>query len=223
VAAGELNGWWRVALPIVAPLVRLWFRISLAGLEHVPLTGPAVLVFNHVSLLDGPVLAIETGRRIKRETRFLVAAEFFRKVFFGWILRRFDQIPIRRGEGDSDALEHALTAVKDGLLLAISPEGTVNPDPPELLRIRSGIARIALPTGAPIVPVGIWGTQARWPKAGVRWGRPLRPRLALAFGSPLFPMGDPANEADVDAFIDRVRERLEAQVTEARRLNGEPV
>lgn len=223
MAAGELNGWWRVGLPIVAPLVRLVFRIRRAGLEHVPLAGPAVLVFNHVSPLDGPVLAIETGRRIKRETRFLVAAEFFRKVFFGWVLRRFDQIPIRRGEGDSDALEHALTAVKDGLLLAISPEGTVNPDPPELLRIRSGIARIALPTGAPVVPVGIWGTQARWPKAGLRWGRPLRPRLALAFGSPLLPMGDPADEADVDAFIERVHERLDAQVAEARRLTGEPV
>jgi len=96
MAAGELNRWWRIGLPVVAPLVRLLFRVRVAGLEHVPTTGPAILVFNHVSTFDGPVLAIETSRRLRRETRFLVASEFFAKPFFGWILRRFDQIKIRR-------------------------------------------------------------------------------------------------------------------------------
>ena len=56
MAAGELNRWWRVGLPIVAPLVRLLFRLRVEGLEHIPLGGPAILVFNHVSTLDGPVL-----------------------------------------------------------------------------------------------------------------------------------------------------------------------
>jgi 1-acyl-sn-glycerol-3-phosphate acyltransferase len=221
MAAGELNRWWRVGLPLVAPLVRLLFRLRVTGLEHVPSSGPAILVFNHVSPLDGPVLAIETSRRIRRETRFVVAAEFFERPFFGWILRRFHQIPIRRGEGDADALEHALAALKDGLLVAIAPEGTVNPAPPELLRIRSGVARIALPTGAPVVPVGIWGTNRRWPKAGFHWGRPFRPPLALAYGSPILPAGD-AGADDLDPFVDRVRDRLDAQLREAIRLAGGP-
>ncbi|HUL83984.1 MAG TPA: lysophospholipid acyltransferase family protein [Actinomycetota bacterium] len=221
MAAGELNRWWRFGLPIVAPLVRVLFRRRVEGLEHIPLGGPAILVFNHVSTLDGPVLAIETSRRIRRETRFVVAAEFFERPFFGWILRRFHQIPIRRGEGDTDALEHALTALKDGLLVAIAPEGTVNPDPPDLLRIRSGIARIALPTGAPVVPVGIWGTNRRWPKAGIHWGRPLRPRLAIVYGAPILPVGA-AEGDDLDAFVDRIHDRLEVQVREAMRLSGEP-
>ena len=169
--------------------VRLVFRTRVDGLEHLPSSGATIVAFNHISALDGPVLAIEIGRRIKRESRFLVAAEFFRKGFFGWILRRYDQIPIRRGEADGPALEAALTAVKEGVLLAVAPEGTVNPDPDTLMRIRSGVARIALPSGAPVVPVGIWGTHRRWPSAGPFWGRPWRPRLVIVFGEPLLGMG----------------------------------
>src|SRR4029453_12615641 len=88
VAGGELNRWWRGGLPIVAPLVRILFRVRVVGVEHVPSTGPAILAFNHVSALDGPVLAIELARHIKRESRFLVAAEFFRRRLVGWVLRR---------------------------------------------------------------------------------------------------------------------------------------
>ncbi|HTG48155.1 MAG TPA: lysophospholipid acyltransferase family protein [Actinomycetota bacterium] len=221
MAAGELNRWWRIGLVVVAPLVRLLFRPRITGVEHVPATGPAILVFNHVSTFDGPVLAIETSRRTRRETRFVVASEFFAKPFFGWILRRFDQIKIRRGEGDADALEHAFAALKDGRLLAIAPEGTVNPDPPELLRIRSGIARIALPTGAPVVPVGIWGTNRRWPRSGLTWSRPLRPRLAIVYGAPVLPVGGEGGD-DLDAFVARIRDLLDAQVAEAMRLAGQP-
>jgi len=222
VAGGELNRWWRVGLPVVTPLVRLVFRTRVVGLEHVPSSGAAIVAFNHVSALDGPVLAIEIGRRIKRESHFLVAAEFFGKGFFGWILRRYDQIPIRRGEGDGSALDAALTGVKEGVLLAMAPEGTVNGDPDTLMRIRSGVARIALPSGAPVIPVGIWGTHRRWPKGGFSRGRPWRPRLAIVFGEPLLAAGDVTDEDDVEAFRERLRKHLVRQVERARSLSGEP-
>jgi len=222
VAGGELNRWWRVGLPIVTPLVRLVFRTRVDGLEHLPSSGATIVAFNHISALDGPVLAIEIGRRIKRESRFLVAAEFFRKGFFGWILRRYDQIPIRRGEGDGSALEAALTAVKEGVLLAVAPEGTVNPDPDTLMRIRSGVARIALPSGAPVIPVGIWGTHRRWPATGRSWGRPWRPSLAIVFGEPLLAAGDVDDDGDVEAFRERLRAHLVRQVERARSISGEP-
>jgi 1-acyl-sn-glycerol-3-phosphate acyltransferase len=222
VAGGELNRWWRVGLPIVAPLVRIVFRVRVVGVEHVPLSGPAILAFNHTSALDGPVLAIELGRRIKRESRFLVAAEFFRRWVIGWILRRYDQIPIRRGEGDGSALDAALTAVKGGVVLAIAPEGTVNPDPATLLRIRRGVARIALPTGVPVIPVGLWGVHRRWPKSGLTWRRPWRPRLAIVFGEPMLPAGDIDADRDVEDFRERLRGHLERQVLRARALSGEP-
>ena len=221
VAGGELSRWWRVGLPIVAPLVRIVFRVRVLGAEHVPLSGPAILAFNHVSALDGPLLAIELARHIKRESRFLVAAEFFRRRDIGWILRRYDQIPVRRGLGDGSALDAALSAVKGGVVLALAPEGTVNADPATLLRIRSGIARIALPTGAPVIPVGLWGTQQRWPRSGLTWRRPLRPSVAIVFGEPLLPAGDIDDERDVEDFRERLHAHLERQVERARALAAE--
>jgi len=221
VRGGELNRWWRAGLPVAVPLVRIVFRVRSAGVEHVPLSGPAILAFNHVSALDGPILAIELGRRIKRESRFLVAAEFFRRRVIGAILRRYDQIPIRRGRGDEAALDDALTVVKGGGLLAIAPEGTVNGDAATLLRLRTGVARVALPTGAPVIPVGIWGTQQRWPKSGLTWRRPWRPDLAIVFGEPILPAGDIDDDRDVEDFRDRLRVHLERQVARARALTDE--
>jgi 1-acyl-sn-glycerol-3-phosphate acyltransferase len=219
---GDLNPWWQVGLPIALSLERLVFRVRVGGIHHVPLTGPVILAFNHVSVLDGPCLAIETAWRRRRETRFLVADEIFDHPLFGVILRHFDQIPIRRGGGDEDALDEAIATIRRGALAAIAPEGTVNANPDALQRVRSGIARIALPTGAPVVPVGIWGTQRRWSKAGRRWGGPLRPRLAFAYGAPIVPFGDVSQRSDVDAFLGLLRKELERQVAEARILAGDP-
>ena len=224
MAAGELNPWWRFGLLLIAPVVRVLFRVRIVGVEHIPARGAAIVAFNHVSALDGPALAIELSRRTRRETGFLVAAEFFRKTFFGWVLRTFDQIPIRRGEGDVHALDLALASLHDGSVLAIAPEGGVNPEPRgDLQRIRSGIARLALPTGVPIVPVGLWGTQERWPKTGIIWGGLWRrPRLAIVFGPPLLPDGQAGTDADVEDLKERLLVRLEEQVTAARELAEDP-
>ncbi len=206
----------------MTPLVHLLFRVRVVGVEHVPARGAAIVAFNHISALDGPALGIELSRRTRRETRFLVAAEFFRKAFFGGVLRSFDQIPIRRGVGDVHALGAALETLRHGAVLAIAPEGAVNPAAPgELQRIRSGVARLALPTGAPIVPVGIWGTQKRWPHGGINWGRPWRPRVAIVFGPPLLPHGDASADDDVDDLCERLRVRLQEQVAAARAMVGE--
>lgn len=218
----ELNRWWRIGVPIVSPLVRLLFKIRVEGAEHVPLRGPAILAFDHVSVLDGPVLAVVVARRVRRESRFLVAAEVFRVLLIGWILRAFEQIPIRRGEGDTGALDEAIATVRSGALTAIAPEGRVSDDPDRgLQRVRTGVARIALPTGAQVVPVGIWGTQRRWPRTGLRLGRPWRPTVAIAFGSPILPASDADDPAQIDSFTDRVRESLTRQVSRARELAGD--
>ena len=224
MAAGELNPWWRIGLPVITPVVHALFRVRVVGVEHVPARGAAIVAFNHVSALDGPALAVELSRRTRRETRFLVAAEFFRKMFFGWVLRTFDQIPIRRGAGDVHALDLALASLHDGSVLAIAPEGGVNPEPRgDLQRIRGGIARLALPTGVPIVPVGLWGTQQRWPKTGIIWaGLWRRPRLAIVFGPPLLPDGEAVTDADVEDLKERLRVRLEEQVMAARALAEDP-
>jgi 1-acyl-sn-glycerol-3-phosphate acyltransferase len=221
VRAGELNAWWRWGALLTIPIVRALFRVRVEGLEHVPASGSAILAFNHVSSLDGPVLAIEIAWRHRRESRFLVAAEFFERPLIGMILRRFDQIPIQRGTGDGAALEDALGTVRRGALAAIAPEGGVNADGAvELQRIRRGVARIAIPTRSPIVPVGMWGTQRRWPRSGLRLGPPWRPTLAIAFGPPLLASDEDVDDAAIDDVTARLRERLTAQVARARALAG---
>jgi 1-acyl-sn-glycerol-3-phosphate acyltransferase len=219
---GDLNAWWRLGVPIVIPLVRAIFRVRVTGIHHVPLEGPAILAFVHVSVLDGPCLAAEVAWRRRRTVRFLVASEIFDVPVSGWFLRRYRQIPVRRGKSDGGALDEVIATIRRGGVAAIAPEGTVNPTPGELQRIRSGIARIALPTGAPVIPVGIWGTHRRWSKTGRHWGMPLRPKLALTFGDPIEPSGDVTVQDDIDAFAERVREVLERQLTDARTLAGDP-
>jgi 1-acyl-sn-glycerol-3-phosphate acyltransferase len=219
----ELNPWWIGGVAITGPLLRLLFRFRTEGAEHVPAHGPALLAFNHVSVLDGPCLAIETARLRRREVRFLVAAELFDRRLVGWILRRFDQIPIRRGAGDDHALDRAIAVVRGGAVAAISPEGRVNEDPGAgLQRIRSGIARIALPAASPIVPVGIWGTQVRWPRTGLRIRPPWRPLLAFSYGPPVVPVGHAADPEEADALLDRIAAAIGAQVERARAMAGHP-
>jgi len=109
---GDLNGWWRFGLALVGLLARLFFRPRFVGAERVPATGPAIVAANHVSSLDGIVLGLATGERARRMTRFLAAAEFFAKPWFAWALRLYRQIPLRRGEGDSGALDEAISTIR---------------------------------------------------------------------------------------------------------------
>jgi 1-acyl-sn-glycerol-3-phosphate acyltransferase len=215
----EPNRWWRVGLVLVLPVSRALVRVRSEGLERIPSRGAAVLAFDHVSLLDGPLLAIEVMRRARRKTRFLVAAEIFRAPIVGSILRRYEQIPIQRGKGDEGALDLAVSAVRDGALAAIAPEGQVNPHADDgLQRIRAGAARITLASGAPLLPVGIWGTQRRWPHQGPRLGRPLRPNVGISVGAPILPVGDVEDPEVVGAFTVRIAEGLRRQVAIAKTL-----
>ena len=212
----DFGPWWSVGSIVLLPVVRMLFRVRAEGIDHVPASGPGILAFNHVSVLDGPALVVETSFRRRRALRFLVAAEVFDQPFSGRVLRAFDQIPVHRGEQDERALATAIETVRGGALAAIAPEGRVSDDVEAgLQRIRSGCARIALPTGAPVIPVGIWGTQRRWPSRGPVWsGLWRRPPVAIVYG----PAVHPHPEDDIDSFCVRVGAALEEQVLRARAL-----
>jgi 1-acyl-sn-glycerol-3-phosphate acyltransferase len=212
----DLNAWWRVGLAVVGIVFRLGFRLRYLGTERIPRTGPAIVAGNHVSALDGIVVALATGERAHRMTRFLAASEFFAKPWFAWALRLYRQIPLQRGRGDEGALDEAIRTIRAGALAGIFPEGLVNPQPGTLQRGRTGVARLALPTGAPVVPVGIWGTQDRWPRQGLHLHRPWRPRLVVAYGEPIAPSGDPSDPADVQTFTETVMEAIGIQAEVAR-------
>lgn len=215
----ETTWLWRIGAPVVRGILSIVFRVRVSGTERIPRQGAAIVACNHMSVLDGPFLASFTHAG-GREPSFLIAAEVFDHPLLGGILHTAHQIPIRRGEGDDDALGEALTTVAQGGCVGIFPEGRVADDAGRgLQRIRSGVTRIALPTGAPVVPVGIWGTQAVWPRGRRYWRRlASRPRVGLAFGAPIEPEGDDGEPDAHEAFQTRLHDAITSQVARARAL-----
>lgn len=195
------------------------FRCRVAGLAHVPSRGGALLAYNHLSVLDAIFIGVPVGRR-GRVIRFFVLAEDFERPMVGPVMRKLRSIPLRRGMGDWEALRELAGAVGDGWLGGIAPEGTVG-EGPGIGPIQKGAARIALLAGVPVVPVGIWGTQARWGKEGLRIGRPVRPAVGVSFGPPIVAEGDPKHRPDVQDLTDRIGAGLGDQVEVARRLARE--
>jgi 1-acyl-sn-glycerol-3-phosphate acyltransferase len=215
----ELNLWWRLGVAAVGFATHLCFRVRVRGLRSVPAEGPAILAGNHLSAVDGPILGQVIGSRLRRMTRFLVAAEFFEERRLRWALRLYSQIPVRRGRGDAGALDEVLRTIRGGVLAGLYPEGKVNPDPDAgLQRGKRGIARIALAAGVPVIPVGIWGPQARWPRDGLHLRRPWRPTVGLSFGEPIEPQGDARSPSDLRLFTEQVMDAIGKQVDEAKAL-----
>jgi 1-acyl-sn-glycerol-3-phosphate acyltransferase len=214
----ELNWIWAIGAPLVRLAMSAVFRVRIEGIAHVPRAGGVILAPNHVSVLDGPALSAVTGTHRRRATRNLIAAEVFYGVI-GWILRQARQIPIRRGTGDVGALGEAVAAARNGSCVGIFPEGRVSDDPDAgLQRIRSGLTRIALPSGASVVPVGIWGAQSVWSRAGIIPGSLFgRHTIALVYGQAItaVPGETPAG------FRERYRDGLEAVVARARSIAGD--
>jgi 1-acyl-sn-glycerol-3-phosphate acyltransferase len=212
------NRWnllWTVASLIAWPLANLLFRMNIEGLERIPDEGPVILAADHVSVLDPPVLGILASRR-RRTIHFLATHQLFDMPAIAWILRGTGQIRLHRGTKDSGAIEAATGVLEAGGLLGIFPEGKVNHEPDKMLRGHTGVARLALGTGSAVLPVGIWGTNSRWPGKGLRLSLPLRPKLSIEIGDPVKPHGDPLDADDLRAFIDEVMDAIEVQRRRAR-------
>ena len=169
----------------VGPVVRGLWRPWTDGLQHIPREGPAILASNHLSVADSIFLPIVTPREIT----FWAKAEYFagdgmRGRLTAAFMRGIRQIPIERGNGRAGlgAMDIALTVLKDGGLFGIYPEGTRSPDG-KLHRGHTGIARIVLEAGVPVIPVAMINTDkvqpigSRMPRLGhsigVRLGAPL--------------------------------------------------
>jgi 1-acyl-sn-glycerol-3-phosphate acyltransferase len=142
---------------LLAPLLRLWFRVRISGTEHIPAQGAAIIAPNHKSFLDAFFVAIATHRHV----RYMAKTELF-KGPLGWLFARLGAFPVRRGEADAEAMRTARLILEQGGLLVIFPEGTRVEDPHALGSPHHGAGRLALQTRAPIVPAAIAGTQKLW-------------------------------------------------------------
>ena len=208
--------WWRFGLVTVGVLFRASHRLRVEGLERIPAHGPAILAANHVSPLDPIAVALAAARR-GRTIRYLTAAEAYEIPVIGWGLKRFRQIPIRRGARDRAALEDAAAVIRSGALAGIFPEGKLSTGE-AMLPARRGMARLALAAGAPVVPMGVWGMQLRWPNTGLTARLPLRPVAALVIGEPIPVAGDPEDEQAVQRLTDRTMEAIAPLVGRAQAL-----
>lgn len=143
---------------LLATLVlRTWFRLRVSGAEQLPAHGAAIVAANHKSFLDAFFLGLATRRHV----RYMAKAELF-KGPLAWLLVRLGAFPVRRGEADADALGTARTILADGGLVVVFPEGTRVDEPDALGSPHHGAGRLALETGAPIVPTAILGTSHLW-------------------------------------------------------------
>lgn len=152
---------WRIMRPIAVPFVRLGLRVHVEGRKHVPKRGPAILASNHLSALDHLVLPMVTPRVIVNISK----AEHFAKPVKAWFFRQWGVIKLQRGSGDSGAIEAAKTALREGNLFCIYPEGTRSRDG-KLHRGHTGVARLALELRVPVIPVAMKGTFEAKPKGG---------------------------------------------------------
>jgi 1-acyl-sn-glycerol-3-phosphate acyltransferase len=190
--------------------------------------GPLIVVANHTSFADGILLAL-VGRRLGRSLRLMATGGVFRSGLVGPVVRRLGFIPVLRGtDSAAGSLDAAALALEAGEAVGLFPEGRITRDPqhwPE--RSKTGAVRLAIRTGAPIVPVALVGAERLVGKTGIV-GRLLRntilrPRVVVAVGEPIDVRrlaggsdGQVPDDATVRRVADEVMAVLVAQVAELR-------
>jgi 1-acyl-sn-glycerol-3-phosphate acyltransferase len=177
--------YWLLKWILVGPLLRVLYRPRVTGLEHVPTTGPAIIAPNHLSFCDSifiPLLA-------PQQVHYVAKAEYFTGTglkgrLMAWFFTGVGAVPVDRSGGRAAvaAIDTGLRTLREGKLFGIYPEGTRSPDG-RLHRGRTGVARLALASGVPVIPVGLVGTDRVQPSGRLMWK--LGPRPEVRFGPAL--------------------------------------
>ena len=182
----KIGFWRRFAVMVLKPPLTVMTHRHWSGMENVPRSGGAILVANHMSHAD-PVIVGHYVYDAGRWPQFLAKSSLFRKPVLGPLLSAVRQIPVYRGTSDAvKALDAAVAAVKGGDAVIIYPEGTTTREPDLWpMRGKTGVARLWLATGAPIVPIAMWGPEKLFDPRTKRLG--LRPRtpMTVVAGPPI--------------------------------------
>ena len=193
---------------IVRPLLMFVYRVRISGREHVPETGPVVLAANHVSVMDGFFLGIS----VTRQVRFMAKAELYRVPIVKQILVAAGAFPVERGADAGRAVRRGVEELERGAVVGVFPEGTSLPD--RKRGYKRGAARLALATGAPLIPVALIGTEFTLEP---RTHRIRLPRVEIVIGEPIVvERQEPTEEAATELTA-----RLEAAIHELVAQSGD--
>lgn len=193
--------YWAFRIPVEI-VMKLYFRASRIGREHIPRHGAAIIACNHRSFIDPWVI----GTMANRPVYYVAKSELFRNPVLAWVISALGAFPVERGAGDRDTIQTAKELLARGELVLIFPEGTrTRPGP--LGQPKRGVARLALETGAPVVPVAVIGTEA------IRKGIILRPhRIRARAGIPLqFERTEHSSPEQAAAVVERIWQRVSLQ------------
>jgi 1-acyl-sn-glycerol-3-phosphate acyltransferase len=168
--------WMRLAETVVLPPIGLWFRWRFEGLANIPAEGPALIAGNHISYFD-PLAHGYFIEKAGRRPRFLAKTELYRNAFLRRVLTGARQIPVRRGSGARAPVDAALAALREGEVVVVYPESTVTRNEDHSpMQGKTGVARLTLASGVPIIPLAVWGSQKVWQRSGkksLHFGRPI--------------------------------------------------
>ncbi|HEU0026680.1 MAG TPA: lysophospholipid acyltransferase family protein [Ktedonobacterales bacterium] len=202
---------YRVVRVVARLALPLQMRLRATGAENLPAEGPALVVSNHLSLIDP--LAI--GVSLPRELHILAKSEVFEWPVIGGLARRCGVVPIRRRQWDIAALAAMEDLLRAGRCVLMFAEGTYPkpPRPSALLRFKVGVAWLAAQVRTPVVPLAIWGSEPIWaPERG--WKPSPRPQVSIRVGAPYFPdlrandLSHAALQPIADEMARRIRDLL---------------
>jgi 1-acyl-sn-glycerol-3-phosphate acyltransferase len=224
VAQRRLGFWRRFAVMLVVPVMRAWTRPTWSGQEKMPPTGGVILVPNHVSHFD-PLVVAHYVYASGRWPRFLGKASLWKVPVLGFMLRKTQQIPVERGSVEAvKSLDVLVDALDQGGAVIIYPEGTTTREPDLWpMRGKTGAARLALVTGAPVIPIANWGPERVFdPRTGKLGFRPRTP-VSVTAGAPVDLSrwaGATPSRAVLDEMTDAIMLRVRDLLTEIR--DGRP-
>jgi 1-acyl-sn-glycerol-3-phosphate acyltransferase len=227
VARRRLGFWRRFAVVLAVPVMTVWTRRTWIGQENLPAEGGIILAPNHISHFD-PMVVAHFVYGAGRWPRFLGKASLWKLPVLGAFLRKVQQIPVERGSVEAvRSLDVLVDALDQGGAVIIYPEGTTTKEPDLWpMRGKTGAARLALVTGAPVIPIANWGAERVFdPRTGKLKFRPGTP-VTVAAGKPVDLSrwaGEAPNRQVLDQMTDAIMLGVRDLLTEIRAGDPPPL
>lgn len=181
---------------VASVLLNIFVRFRVRGLYNVPKQGAFILVSNHLAWTDIPYIPLY----LRRKVVYMAKEEYFTSKL-AWLVRFLGAFPVKRGEGDRQALRAGEEQLKKGNIIIIFPEGTRSRSR-KMAKAHAGMGMIALRSGVPVVPVAIWGSEKTFKK--------FRPQVTVSYGEPMLltPKGKKVTRMDIDESTEQVMRKI---------------